>query len=141
MVDSTNVDTFDTQVSKAHFLYQSFLCFSVPVMSMHTASRTSICLQKLSFEHEIYKKKKLWLFLGYYQYWAGWVYGFCGFMAVSTQWLNRQWFLFKMSQKTRPQLKVPSARLVELGIKLRTPGYQASGLSTTSCQHEISTGH
>ena len=38
---------------------------------------------------------------------------------------------FKTSQKTGPQLKVSSDRLVERGIERRSPGYKGSDLSTT----------
>ena len=41
----------------------------------------------------------LWLFLGSYRYWAGWVYGFCALMSERAQRLNQQWFWFKTSQK------------------------------------------
>ena len=46
---------------------------------------------------------------------------FCGFISGSIRRLNWQWFWFKMSQKTGPQIKVSSDRLVfEL---LRTRGF------------------
>ena len=55
----------------------------------------------------------LWLFLGCYQYWAGWVYGFCCFfVSCSTQRLKRQWFWF-LSVSEAPQLKVSPHRLGE----------------------------
>ena len=63
---------------------------------------------------------------------------FCGcIQSESTRRLNRQWFWFKMSQKTGPHLKVSSDGLGEPGIELGTPGYKANCLSTTPTTFKV----